>query len=105
QGRPSVPFTTDQLHTPPSPCTASYDRPGSDQGGFMAGGSAGRKAQEARRKERELREQWQSAARQAQRWEAASEGERRVAAQLLVLTGQGWRLLVDRRWPGTRSGN
>jgi hypothetical protein len=37
--------------------------------------------------------------------EAASEGERRAAAQLLVLTGRGWRLLVDRRWPGTRAAN
>ncbi|MEU9113646.1 UvrD-helicase domain-containing protein [Streptomyces sp. NPDC048483] len=72
---------------------------------MAAGGSASRRAQEARRHERRLREQWQAARRQAQRWEAASEGERRVAAQLLVLTEQGWRLLVDRRWPGTRAAN
>ncbi|MCM2424820.1 nuclease-related domain-containing DEAD/DEAH box helicase [Streptomyces sp. RKAG337] len=72
---------------------------------MAAGGSASRRAQEARRHERELREQWQAARRQARRWEAGSEGERRVAAQLLVLTERGWRLLVDRRWPGTRSGN
>ncbi|MER5882954.1 UvrD-helicase domain-containing protein [Streptomyces sp. NPDC001941] len=52
-----------------------------------------------------LREQWQAARRQARQWEAASEGERRVAAQLLVLTDRGWRLLVDRRWPGTRAAN
>ena len=52
-----------------------------------------------------LREQWQAAREQARRWEAASEGERRVAAQLLVLTARGWRLLVDRRWPGTRAAN
>ncbi|KOG51598.1 NERD nuclease [Streptomyces griseoflavus] len=72
---------------------------------MAAGGSASRRAQEARRQERLLREQWQSARRQAQQWEAASEGERRIAAQLLVLTERGWRLLVDRRWPGTRTGN
>ncbi|MEU3461142.1 UvrD-helicase domain-containing protein [Streptomyces sp. NPDC006733] len=72
---------------------------------MAAGGSASRRAQEARRQERELREQWQAARRQARCWEAASEGERRVAAQLLILTERGWRLLVDRRWPGTRSGN
>ncbi|MFH8559876.1 UvrD-helicase domain-containing protein [Streptomyces sp. NPDC017988] len=52
-----------------------------------------------------LREQWQAARRQARQWEAGSEGERRVAAQLLVLTERGWRLLVDRRWPGTRTAN
>lgn len=72
---------------------------------MAAGGSASRRAQEARRQERLLKEQWQTARRQALRWEAASEGERRVAAQLLVLTARGWRLLVDRRWPGTRAAN
>ncbi|MEV0371730.1 UvrD-helicase domain-containing protein [Streptomyces sp. NPDC050636] len=55
--------------------------------------------------ERLLREQWQAARQRARRWEAASEGERRVAAQLLVLAERGWRLLVDRRWPGTRAAN
>ncbi|WP_237519489.1 nuclease-related domain-containing protein [Streptomyces sp. HUCO-GS316] len=72
---------------------------------MAAGGSASRRAQEARRQERLLREQWQTARQRARRWEAASEGERRVAAQLLVLTARGWRLLVDRRWPGTRAAN
>ncbi|WEV24757.1 AAA family ATPase [Streptomyces sp. 71268] len=52
-----------------------------------------------------MREQWQAARRRARQWEAASDGERRVAAQLLVLTERGWRLLVDRRWPGTRTAN
>ncbi|WP_338423532.1 NERD domain-containing protein [Streptomyces gobiensis] len=73
--------------------------------GMAAGGSASRRALEARRQERLLREQWQAARRQARRWEAASEGERSVAAQLLVLTERKWRLLVDRRWPGTRAAN
>ncbi|MGP3979418.1 UvrD-helicase domain-containing protein [Streptomyces sp. 8N114] len=72
---------------------------------MAAGGSASRRAQEARRQERLLREQWQAARQQARRWEAADEGERRVAAQLLILTARGWRLLVDRRWPGTRTAN
>ncbi len=72
---------------------------------MAAGGSASRRAQEARRQERLLREQWQAARAEAHRWEAASEGEQRVAAQLLVLTERGWRLLVDRRWPGTRAAN
>ncbi|GHF36034.1 DNA helicase [Streptomyces mashuensis] len=72
---------------------------------MVAGGSAYDRACEARRQERELREQLWAARREAERWEAASEGERRVAAQLLMLTGRGWHLLVDRRWPGTRAAN
>ena len=70
---------------------------------MAAGGLAGRRAQEARRQGRLLREQWQAARREAYRWEAASEGEQRAHAQLLMLTEYGWRLLVDRRWPGTRA--
>ncbi|MFE6835905.1 UvrD-helicase domain-containing protein [Streptomyces sp. NPDC057705] len=67
----------------------------------MGAGEAGsRRAQEARRQERLLREQWQAARRQALRWKAVGEGEQRVLAQLLVLTARGWRLLVDRRWSG-----
>ncbi|MFG2092923.1 UvrD-helicase domain-containing protein [Streptomyces sp. NPDC048612] len=73
--------------------------------GRSAGASAARRAQQARRQERLLREQWQAARQRAERWEAAGEGERRVAAQLLMLTERGWRLLVDRRWPGTRAAN
>ncbi|PWI44377.1 NERD nuclease [Streptomyces sp. ICBB 8177] len=72
---------------------------------MVAGGSAARRAQEARRQERLLREQWRAATREAERWERADQGERRIAAQLLVLTERGWRLLVDRRWPGTRAAN
>ncbi|MFD5556200.1 UvrD-helicase domain-containing protein [Streptomyces sp. NPDC127068] len=72
---------------------------------MTAGGSASRRAQEVRREERLLREQWQTAREQARRWELASEGERKVAAQLLVLVARGWRLLVDRKWPGTRTAN
>ncbi|MCX4695468.1 nuclease-related domain-containing DEAD/DEAH box helicase [Streptomyces sp. NBC_01408] len=68
-----------------------------------AGGAASQQAQDARRQERLLREQWQAARRQALRWEAAGEGEQRVLAQLLVLTARGWRLLVDRQWSGTRT--
>ncbi|WP_058043181.1 nuclease-related domain-containing DEAD/DEAH box helicase [Streptomyces roseifaciens] len=70
-----------------------------------AGGSAWKRAQEARRYERELREQLRAAQWEVRNWEAASEGERKVAAKLQVLTRRGWRLLLDRRWPGTRSAN
>ncbi|RMI39265.1 nuclease-related domain-containing DEAD/DEAH box helicase [Streptomyces triticirhizae] len=72
---------------------------------MAAGDSAARRAQQARRQERLLREQLRAAGAEARRWEAASEGERRVAAQLLAFTERGWRLLVDRRWPGTRAAN
>ncbi|MFG2988262.1 NERD domain-containing protein [Streptomyces sp. NPDC048257] len=65
------------------------------------GGAASQRAQNARRQERLLREQWQAARRQALRWDAVGAGEQRVLAQLLVLTARGWRLLVDRRWSGT----
>ncbi|MFF9052360.1 UvrD-helicase domain-containing protein [Streptomyces erythrochromogenes] len=57
-------------------------------------------SQEARRQERLLREQWEAARRQV-RWSGAGgEGERRVLAQLLVLTARGWRLLVGRAGSG-----
>ncbi|MFD8885826.1 UvrD-helicase domain-containing protein [Streptomyces erythrochromogenes] len=62
----------------------------------MAAGAS----QEARRQERLLREQWEAARRQV-RWSGAGgEGERRVLAQLLVLTARGWRLLVGRAGSG-----
>ncbi|MCF3101952.1 UvrD-helicase domain-containing protein [Streptomyces roseoverticillatus] len=70
-----------------------------------AGGSAWERAQEARQYERELREQLRAAQWEVRNWEAASEGERQVAAKLQVLTRRGWRLLLDRRWPGTRAAN
>ncbi|MEV7582828.1 UvrD-helicase domain-containing protein [Streptomyces erythrochromogenes] len=57
-------------------------------------------SQEARRQERLLREQWDAARRQV-RWSGAGgAGERRVLAQLLVLTARGWRLLVGRSGTG-----
>ncbi|WP_250563834.1 nuclease-related domain-containing DEAD/DEAH box helicase [Sphaerisporangium fuscum] len=53
----------------------------------------------------DLWRRYREAYRLAGRYEAAAESERKVAATLLTLTGRGWRLLVDRRWPGTRSAN
>ncbi|WP_367124624.1 UvrD-helicase domain-containing protein [Streptomyces phytohabitans] len=70
---------------------------------MTAGGSRGRRSGEARHRERLLREQWLAARQQARRWAGASEGELHVAAQLLALTARGWRLLVDRGWPGGRT--
>ncbi|MET7639428.1 UvrD-helicase domain-containing protein [Streptomyces sp. NPDC005438] len=70
-----------------------------------AGASAARQARQARDQERRLWREWRAARGRADRWERASEGERRVAAHLLWLEERGWRLLVDRRWPGTRAAN
>jgi hypothetical protein len=52
---------------------------------------------DARRHERELREQWTAARAETGRWSARSDDARRILAQALVLTARGWRLLVDRR--------
>ncbi len=61
------------------------------------------------RREREHAAQLIRRYRQAQataaRYEAAAAGERQVAATLLTLTGAGWILLVDRRWPGSAVAN
>ncbi|MFJ8013488.1 UvrD-helicase domain-containing protein [Streptomyces sp. NPDC096339] len=70
-----------------------------------AGGAGSRRAQDARRQERLLREHWQAARRLARRWKEAGEDEQRVLAQLLVLTARGWRLLVDRQWTGAGPGS
>ena len=39
------------------------------------------------------------------RWDAARRSEQRVAAQLHAMRVWGWKLLADRRWPGTRKAN
>ncbi len=72
---------------------------------MVAGGSAGARGRRAREEALELARRSREAWEQARRWEAAAEAERRVAATLLTLTADGWRLLVDRRWPGTASAN
>ncbi|NYD47542.1 superfamily I DNA/RNA helicase [Actinomadura luteofluorescens] len=70
-----------------------------------AGGSAGARGRRAREDALELARRSREAYELAGRFEAAAEAERRVAATLLSLTALGWRLLVDRRWPGSRSAN
>src|SRR5918911_3377322 len=72
---------------------------------MAAGGSAYKRAQQQRDKALELTRQAHAAHAEATRYATASRGEQRVYAALLVLQGQGWRLLADRRWPGTRSAN
>lgn len=39
------------------------------------------------------------------RWQAAHRSERRIAAHLHAMGIWGWRMLPDRRWPGTRRAN
>ncbi len=70
-----------------------------------AGGSAWRRGQRARAEAAEWSRRSREAYALARRYETAAESERRVAAALLTLTDDGWTLLVDRRWPGTRSAN
>jgi AAA domain/Nuclease-related domain/UvrD-like helicase C-terminal domain len=77
----------------------------SEGGAMAAGGSAGERGRRAREQALELARRSREAYRLAGRWEAAAEAERAVAATLVGLTAVGWRLLVDRRWPGTRAAN
>ncbi|MBD2899073.1 ATP-dependent DNA helicase Rep [Actinomadura sp. RB99] len=72
---------------------------------MAAGGSAGERGRRAREQALELARRSREAYRLAGRWQAAAEAERAVAATLVGLTAVGWRLLVDRRWPGTRAAN
>ncbi|MWK36820.1 AAA family ATPase [Actinomadura sp. J1-007] len=72
---------------------------------MAAGGSADARGRRARAEALELARRSREAYRLAGRYEAAAEAERVVAATLVGLTAIGWRLLVDRRWPGTRSAN
>ncbi|MFC6086177.1 nuclease-related domain-containing DEAD/DEAH box helicase [Sphaerisporangium aureirubrum] len=72
---------------------------------MVAGGSARASARLAREHAVELLRRYREAYRLAGRYEAAAEAERKVAASLFTLTARGWRLLVDRHWPGTRVAN
>ncbi|WP_067484058.1 nuclease-related domain-containing DEAD/DEAH box helicase [Actinomadura hibisca] len=72
---------------------------------MAAGGSAGEQGRRARAQALELARRSREAYALASRYEAAAEAERQVAASLMGLTAVGWKLLVDRRWPGTRSAN
>ncbi|MQA97964.1 MAG: AAA family ATPase [Streptosporangiales bacterium] len=72
---------------------------------MAAGGSADAAARRARRIGIAWARKAQQAYQQAGRFEAAARSERRVASALAGLTAAGWRLLVDRHWPGTASAN
>jgi hypothetical protein len=71
----------------------------------VAGGSANSRARREREYAAELMRRYQRAQAVAARYEAAAVGEQHVAAALLALTGAGWTLLVDRRWPGSAVAN
>ncbi|WP_228554656.1 nuclease-related domain-containing protein [Catenulispora pinisilvae] len=70
-----------------------------------AGGSAASGARKAREEAFALARMAKAARDRAGRFDAAEASERLVAETLLTLTGRGWRLLVDRQWPGTRAAN
>lgn len=72
---------------------------------MAAGGSALERARRARERAVTLARRAREAHELAGRFQAAAEAERRAAAALIALTSEGWQLLVDRQWPGTRSGN
>ncbi|GLZ13805.1 DNA helicase [Actinomadura sp. NBRC 104425] len=72
---------------------------------MAAGDSAGARGRRAREQALELARRSRKAWEEAGRWAAADEAQRQVAASLLTLTGTGWRLLVDRHWPGTQTAN
>ncbi|WP_369793902.1 UvrD-helicase domain-containing protein [Actinoplanes sp. SE50/110] len=70
-----------------------------------AGGSAIGRALREREHAAELMRRYRRAQAVAARYAAAAIGEQQVAAALIVLTGAGWTLLVDRRWPGSAVAN
>ncbi len=72
---------------------------------MVAGGSAWERGRRARAEAAKWARRAREADALARRYETAADGERRAAAALLSLTATGWSLLVDRRWPGTRSAN
>src|SRR5262245_21827816 len=72
---------------------------------MAAGGSATGKAKREREYAAQQMRNYRHAIDMANRYDAAAAGERQVAAALLSLTGMGWSLLVDRRWPGTTAAN
>lgn len=70
-----------------------------------AGGSAAVEARRARLRAEEYRRCLADALADGARWGLAAETEARVAARLVALECLGWRLLADRRWPGSRNAN
>ncbi len=70
-----------------------------------AGGSASRESQRLALLALDLERQFHATRDKSGRFRAGADGERQVARALRILEQQGWRLLFDRAWPGTRSSN
>jgi hypothetical protein len=67
----------------------------------MAGASAARTVAEAEAEQRDLAAALRRAHRKAHNYQAAALSEPQTAAALAPLADQGWRILHDRRWPGS----
>ena len=71
----------------------------------MAGASAARAVADARAEQRDLNAQLLRSYRRERNFQAAALSEPLTAATLAPLADQGWRILHDRRWPGSTRGN
>ena len=70
-----------------------------------AGGSAKAEAVASRLRAEEYQRRYAEQAARAARFELAATTEQQVVTRLEALEALGWRLLPDRRWPGTRNAN
>jgi hypothetical protein len=71
----------------------------------MAGASAARAVADAAAEQRDLAAALRRSYQRQRNYEAAALSEPLTAAALLPLTDQGWRVLHDRRWPGSTRAN
>lgn len=72
---------------------------------MAAGGSAAEQARVMRQSALDLDEKAAAARDEANRYAVAAEAERRIVEQLGRLAAEGYHLLADRRWPGSRRAN
>lgn len=70
-----------------------------------AGGSARAEAAVSRLRAEEYQRRYSEQAARASRFELAATTEQQVVTRLEALEALGWRLLPDRRWPGSRHAN
>jgi hypothetical protein len=71
----------------------------------IPGGSAAREEADAAAEQRELASALRRSYTRAVRYRAAALSEPRTAAALQPLADQGWRILHDRKWPGSTRAN
>ncbi len=79
-------------------------RPGSTGLLDVAGASAARVVADAEAEQRDLAAALRRSHRRASNYQAAALSEPQTAAVLAPLADQGWRILHDRRWPGSTTG-